>query len=302
MRYGESVQMNVAVIDVGSQTVRLLVACRDDDGLRTVREQKGFLGLGFEVERLGRIRDHKLRETVEHVRSLARTARKAGAVRTETLVTAPGRQAENGSQLVELLAQVTGGPVRILSPDEEGKLAYGGAVAGADLDAETVAVVDVGGGSTEVVVGTASGGPAWVKSFDIGALRLTGRAFPDDPPGRKAVAAGRRTVETELTGLTPPLPQAALAAGGTARSLRKLVGGELGLAELEEAIFILTDQKSARIAKRFDIEPGRARTLAAGAVILGAVQSRLGVPLVVARAGLREGAVLAMLDELAAAA
>ncbi|HEY7003811.1 MAG TPA: hypothetical protein VH281_05980 [Gaiellaceae bacterium] len=295
--------MNVAVIDVGSQTVRLLVACRDGRALRAVREQKGFLGLGFEVERLGRISDDKLSETVEHVRSLARTARKAGAVRTETLVTAPGRQSENGAELVRRLGQVTGGPVRVLSPDEEGKLAYAGAVAAADLDAKTVAVVDVGGGSTEVVVGTPSGGPAWVKSFDIGALRLTERALSDDPPGRKALAAAQGAVAAELAGFTPPLPQAALAAGGTARSLRKLIGGgSLGPAELDEALSILTAQKSSRTAKRFGIEPGRARTLAAGAIILRAVQSRLGVPFTVSRAGLREGAVLALLEELAAAA
>ena len=294
--------MNVAVIDVGSQTVRLLVACRDGDSLRAVREERGFLGLGFEVERLGRLSDEKLHETAQHVRSLARMARKEGAVTTETLVTAPGRQSQNGAELVELLAEATGGPVRILSPDEEGKLAYGGAVAAADLDAETVAVVDVGGGSTEVVVGTPSVGPAWIRSFDIGALRLTGRAFADDPPRRKAVAAARNEVEAELTALTAPLPKAALAAGGTARSLRKLVGPTLGPAELDEALEILTAQKSVRIAKRFDVEPGRARTLAAGAIILAAVQNRLGVPLVVSRAGLREGAVLALLDELLVAA
>ncbi len=294
--------MNVAVIDVGSQTVRLLVACRDGDSLRAVREEKGFLGLGFEVERLGRLSDDKLRETAQHVRSLARTARKEGAVRTETLVTAPGRQSENGAELVELLAEATGGPVRVLSPDEEGKLAYGGAVAAADLDAETVAVVDVGGGSTEVVVGTPSGGPAWIRSLDIGALRLTGRAFADDPPRRNALAAARDEVEAELTAVTAPLPKAALAAGGTARSLRKLVGPTLGPAQLDEALEILTAQRSARIAKRFGVEPGRARTLAAGAIILKAVQNRLGVPLVVSRAGLREGAVLALLDELRVAA
>jgi exopolyphosphatase / guanosine-5'-triphosphate,3'-diphosphate pyrophosphatase len=294
--------MNVAVIDVGSQTVRLLVARRDGGSLQAVRAQKGFLGLGFEVERLGRLSDEKLRETVEHVRSLARTARKEGAVRVETLVTAPGRQSENGAELVERLAQATGGPVRILSPDEEGKLAYGGAGGAADLDGETVAVVDVGGGSTEVVVGTPAGGPAWVKSFDIGALRLTERVFGSDPPRRKALAVAHDEVERELAKFTAPLPKAALAAGGTARSLRKLVGPTLGPAELDRALATLTAQKSGRIAKRLGIEPGRARTLAAGAVILIAVQSRLGVPLAVSRAGLREGAVLALLDELLAAA
>jgi exopolyphosphatase/guanosine-5'-triphosphate,3'-diphosphate pyrophosphatase len=294
--------MNVAVIDVGSQTVRLLVACREQGELRAVRQEKATLGLGFEVERLGRLSEEKLRETVACVSTLARIARKAQSVRTETLVTAPGRQSENGGELVELLAQATGMPTRILSPDEEGKLAYAGAVAAAELESETVAVVDVGGGSTEVVVGTRAEGPAWVRSFDIGALRLTGRALPEDPPRVKSLARARAAVDEELATFIPPLPQAALAAGGTARALRKLVGGSLGPEELSAAVGLLSLERSGRIAKSYGVERGRARTLAAGAVILQAVQHRLGVPLLVSRAGLREGAAVAMLDEFAAAA
>jgi exopolyphosphatase / guanosine-5'-triphosphate,3'-diphosphate pyrophosphatase len=294
--------LNVAVIDVGSHTVRLLVAYRNDGALHAIREAKAALGLGAEVERHGRISDAKLEETAACVADFARAARKDGAARIETVLTAPGRQAENGADLAELLAAAAGTPVRILSPDEEGTLAYDGAVQAADVDAGTIAVVDVGGGSTEVVVGTVEGGPAWVRSVDIGAVRLTGRALESDPPSHAALESALWEVERELTPFTPPLPQAALAAGGTARALRKLVGGTLGPSELDEALSLLSGQKSGRIAKQYDLERGRARTLAAGAVILRAVQHRLGVPLEVSRTGLREGAVLAMLDELVAAA
>jgi exopolyphosphatase/guanosine-5'-triphosphate,3'-diphosphate pyrophosphatase len=294
--------MNVAVIDVGSHTVRLLVASREEGELRALREQKAALGLGVEIEQHGRISDTKLHETVAQVRAFARSAREAGAVRIETIVTAPGRQSENGPALVELLAEATRTPIRILSPDEEGRLAFDGAVQGAELVADTIAVIDVGGGSTEVVVGTPAGGPVWVRSVDIGALRLTGRSLAMDPPSARCLERAMREVEQELAPFTPPLPQAALAAGGTARALRKLVGSTLRPGELDAALELLSEQKSGRIAKAFGIERNRARTLAAGAVILKALQHRLGVPLEVSRTGLREGAVLAMLDELAAAA
>ena len=295
-------RMNVAVIDVGSHTVRLLVACRNDGTLHALREAKAALGLGAEVERHGRITEEKLEQTAACVSDFARAARRDGVFRLETVVTAPGRQAENGADLAEILTDAAGTPVRILSPDEEGRLAYDGAVHAADIDAETVAVVDVGGGSTEVVVGTVDGGPAWIRSVDIGAVRLTGRSLASDPPSPAMLEDALAEVELELSPFTAPLPKAALAAGGTARALRKLVGNTLGPVELDEALDILSTQKSGRVAKQYDVERGRARTLAAGAVILRAVQHRLAVPLQVSRTGLREGAVLAMLDEFVAAA
>jgi exopolyphosphatase / guanosine-5'-triphosphate,3'-diphosphate pyrophosphatase len=294
--------LNVAVIDVGSHTVRLLVAFRKEGALHAIREAKARLGLGAEVERHGRITDAKLEQTAECVSEFVRAARQAGAARIETFVTAPGRQAANGADLAEILVDATGTVVRVLTPDEEGKLAFLGAVQASEIDAETVAVVDVGGGSTEVAVGTVDGGPAWVRSFDIGAVRLTWRALPSDPPSPEAIAHALAEAEDELNLLIPPLPQAALATGGTARALRKLVGDTLGPAQLDEALELFEGQKSVKVATRYDVERHRARTLPAGAVILRAAQRRLGVPLVVSRAGLREGAALAMLDEFAAAA
>ena len=79
-------------------------------------------------------------------------------------------------------------PVRVLSADEEGRLAYQGAVAAAASLPETVAVCDVGGGSTELVVGTPTGGPTWWRSIDLGCVRLTERFLVDDPPGKVAMA------------------------------------------------------------------------------------------------------------------
>ena len=294
--------MKVGIVDVGSNTVRLLVARRDGATLLSIREEREHLFLGEDVERDGRLSAERIAETARCVAGYTRIARGAGVGATEVIVTAPGRQSENGAQLVRELMAAAGAPVRILSADEEGRLAFLGAVAASPSLRGTVAVCDVGGGSAEVVVGTAAGGPAWARSLDIGAVRLTERFLGDDPPGKRALAAARGEVERHLEGFAPPLPQAALATGGTARALRKVVGRELEQGELTAALRILGKRQSSKVAKTFGLHEHRARTLAAGTVILSAVQARLGVPMEVSRAGLREGAALMVLDELAASA
>jgi exopolyphosphatase / guanosine-5'-triphosphate,3'-diphosphate pyrophosphatase len=294
--------MRVAAVDVGSNTVRLLVAGRSGRGLEPLREEKAVLLLGEEVERHGRIRARKLDQVADCVAGYGRVARELGAARIDVIVTAPGRQSENAEELVHRVALAASAPARIISADEEGRLAYLGAVAGFDDELpETVAVCDVGGGSTEIVVGTVRGGPAWFRSVDLGCVRLTERFLSDDPPGKPAMARAAEEAERLFDGIVPPLPQAALAAGGTARALRRLVGPELGAAELETAARRAAKRSSRELAKAYGIDRSRARTLAAGAVLLAAVQRRLSVPLVVARTGLREGAVLELFSEQRAA-
>jgi exopolyphosphatase/guanosine-5'-triphosphate,3'-diphosphate pyrophosphatase len=294
--------MNVAVVDVGSNTVRLLVARREGSELVALDEGREHLFLGEDVERDGRLSAVRIDEAAECVAGFVHSARVLNASAVEVIVTAPGRQGANGDELVRALVAAGGARVRVLSADEEGELAFAGAVAAAGPPAGSVAVVDVGGGSTEVVVGTTEGGPAWSRSLDIGAVRLTARHLADDPPGKRALAAAREEVGRHLDGFAPPLPQAALATGGTARALRKLVGKELGAGDLDAALAILAKRPAAKTAKTFGLHERRARTLAAGAVVFAELQKRLGIALEVSRAGLREGAALALLDELAASA
>jgi exopolyphosphatase/guanosine-5'-triphosphate,3'-diphosphate pyrophosphatase len=294
--------MKVGIVDVGSNTVRLLVARRQAGGLASLAEEREHLFLGEEVERKGRLSPGRIHEAACCAAAYTRRARALGADAVEVIVTAPGRQSANGDRLAHNLAVATAAPVRVLAADEEGRLAFAGAVAAAAGLPESVAVCDVGGGSTEAVVGTVAGGPAWSRSLDIGAVRLTERFLVDDPPGNQALASARAEVERHFEAFAPPLPQVALASGGTARALRRLVGRELEAEELAAALHILGKRPSAKVAKTFGFHEYRARTLAAGAVILSCLQARLGVPLKVSRAGLREGAALALLDELAAAA
>ena len=127
------------------------------------------------------------------------------------------------------------------------------------------------------------------------------RVGGSDPLEKRIVSQLRREAERAFVGVTLPLPHSALATGGSARALRKLVGRTLGEDELAKAVRMLRARPSASVSRVFGLDPLRARTLVAGAVILAEAQRHLGVPLVVARGGLREGAALGLAAERAAA-
>jgi exopolyphosphatase / guanosine-5'-triphosphate,3'-diphosphate pyrophosphatase len=294
--------VRVGIVDVGANTVRLLVAGRDGDSLVAVREERVQLGLGEEIERTGGISDDKLEETALTAAARVRKARKLRCAAIEVLVTSPGRQASNGDELVGRLAHETGVATRVLTAQEEGALAWRGAVGAAREVPATVAVCDVGGGSSQIAVGsTAEGEPAWVRSVDIGSLRLTQRAFDEDPPTDASVERALRAIAEEFDELAPPLPLGALAVGGTARTLRRIAGDVLGPDEFTAAVGELRRSTSRQIAKTYRLDRQRARTITAGALILSEIQHRLSVPLSVGRGGLREGAALQLLDATVAA-
>jgi exopolyphosphatase / guanosine-5'-triphosphate,3'-diphosphate pyrophosphatase len=293
--------VRVGIIDVGANTVRLLVAARDMDRVVAVREERVQLGLGEQIERTGSISEEKLEETALTAAMRVRRARKLGCAAVEVLVTSPGRQAANGRQLVERLADATNAPTRVLTAQEEGELAWRGAVASANEVPSTVAVCDVGGGSAQIAIGSLADGPAWVRSVDIGSLRLTRRAFRQDPPTTQEVERARHVIADSFEDLAPPLPLGALAVGGTARALRRVAGELLGPKEIDGAIEELLRRPSRQVAKTFKLDRQRARTIIAGALILGEIQRRLSVPLEVGRGGLREGAALMLLDATVAA-
>jgi exopolyphosphatase/guanosine-5'-triphosphate,3'-diphosphate pyrophosphatase len=293
--------VRVGIVDVGANTVRLLVAVRGHRGVDPVREERVHVGLGEEIERTGAISHEKIRAAAEAAQKRVVTARKEGCESIEVLVTSPGRQSGNGEKLTQALSESTRVPVRLLSAEDEGALAWYGAVAPAGDLPETVAVCDIGGGSTQVVVGSLRSGPAWVRSVDIGSLRLTRRTFESDPPTAEELAAAQAEVSRSFSDFAPPLPLAALATGGTARALRKLVGADLTDDALAEAVAALARRTKREIAKELGVDRARAATLTGGALILLEVQRRLNVPLGVARGGLREGAAALLLDRVEAA-
>jgi len=287
--------VRVGVIDVGSNTVRLLLASAHGSQLDAIGERKAWIGLGSDVAAYGWISEPALDAVAGTVADFAAEARRAGCARLEVLVASPGRQAANGSELVQRLEAAAQTGVRLLRRDEEARLAFEGAIATVGLTGKSMAVCDVGGGSTQIAIGTPGGGPTWLHSVDIGSLRLTVQAFDRDPPGKKAVSAARRLVAEQFDGLAPPLPKHAIVVGGSARGLRRLAGTRtLQRQHVDVVVRQLRKRPSIEIAAAHGIDPERARTLLAGALIISHLQLRLAVPFVIGRGGVREGAALAL--------
>jgi exopolyphosphatase / guanosine-5'-triphosphate,3'-diphosphate pyrophosphatase len=282
--------MRIGVIDVGSNTTRLLVANAGPDGLVPLDKGKVRLSLGEEIERFGAVSAVHLAAAAKAVRELAAAARRKRVASLDVFLTAPGRQADNAAELVAALSRSAGVQARVLTKEQEGTLAYRGAILITDLSLPSrIAVCDIGGASTEIAVGSPAGGPEWIESVDLGSVRLTTRAGDMHAEARDA-----------FEHLDPPRVDAALVVGGSARAARRLAGAELGEVELAEALRLVEKTSPREVARRFGVDRARAEILPAGVVLLAEVQQRLGVPLHVCSGGIREGAVLASLDALAA--
>jgi exopolyphosphatase / guanosine-5'-triphosphate,3'-diphosphate pyrophosphatase len=294
--------VKVAVIDVGSNSARLLVASVSRSGeIEELRRERAYLRLGDDAYRLGRIGDAKLEETRAVTRRYSRIARKRGVERLTTIVTAPGRQTSNPEELLGAITAATEAPVELLSAEDEGRLAWEGAVAGMDPTAAAVAVIDLGGGTCEVAVGNPCDGVEWVRSRDAGALRVT-RSFLAGEPTVGEVWAARDGVRGLLADLDPPRAEHAFAVGGTARALGRILGKRFDADDLDDLVLRLAVDGIEGAIAGTSITPERAETLLGGTLVLAELADRIGRPLRVGRGGLREGAVLALARDAAIAA
>jgi exopolyphosphatase/guanosine-5'-triphosphate,3'-diphosphate pyrophosphatase len=295
--------MRVAVVDVGSNTARLLVADVFPDGrVEAVEERRERLGLGAEIAERGALSRETVRVVSRACKGYAKLARALAAERAETIVTAPGRQGRAPERLVSALADATHLPVRVLSADEEGRLSFDGAVARAAFPVGLVAVVDVGGGSTEIVLGDRWRGAVWIRSIDLGSIRLTRQCLRRDPPGRRELRRAREAVRAGTAGIAPSRPDRALATGGSARALAKLVGPVFDADDVEAAVETFARRPSGKVARAAGIHPVRAASVLGGALLLAEASRVLDRPLELARGGVREGAALALAGVHASAA
>jgi exopolyphosphatase / guanosine-5'-triphosphate,3'-diphosphate pyrophosphatase len=293
-----------ACIDIGSNTTRLLVADvvgRDATAAPTlapVVERRAFTHLGRACRAGGAVPAAAREALVAVVSAQAEEARALGAEALRVVATAALRRSADGLATCHVLAAAAGAPVELLNERDEARLAFTGATCAlSDAFDGSVAVVDVGGGSAQVVVGTCDTGAGWSVSLPLGSGDLAAAHLRADPPSGRELAGLRAAVEETLAGIALPPVEHALAVGGSATSLRRLAGPRLQPATLERALATLLVAPAVEIARTLRIAPERARLLPAGIVVLAAVAQRIG-PLEVARGGLREG----VLRELAATA
>jgi exopolyphosphatase/guanosine-5'-triphosphate,3'-diphosphate pyrophosphatase len=291
----------VAVVDVGSNSVRLLVSDVVDGQPTFVHTDKVMARIGQSLGHEGRIDDKKIGEVAGIVSRFVADAHRYGARDVRAIATSATREAANGDELAEHVLAASGVPLEVIDGDEEARLAFVGTLASLDEpQAGEIGVVDVGGGSTEIVVGSAADGVAWSRSFRLGSGRLSDRFIEHDPPLESELARIREAIDAVLPAAADvPTPAHALAVAGSATNLRRMVGPLLDAESLARALRLLRGAPSQQIARQFQLEPARARLLPAGALIFEASMERLGTPLWVGRGGIRQGVVLDMVAAVA---
>jgi exopolyphosphatase/guanosine-5'-triphosphate,3'-diphosphate pyrophosphatase len=289
--------MRCAAIDIGSNTTRVLVAEPQDGQLRKVMEQRAYTRIDDSSRRKGKIVAEKVAEIAEVVATQVRLAEELGPQAIRIVATAAIREAKNRDEVVAEIARVCGAPVDVLSEDEEGRLAFIGATKtlGHPVEGE-VGVVDVGGGSSEVIFGTVGEGVRAVRSFKIGSGALTDEFLVNDPPSAGEIRALRDRIADFFEGVELDRPDQAVAVGGSATSLRALVGAVLEYETLERAVRVLAGDPIADVAKRFELDPRRVKILPAGVLLLEKLSELLAQPLQIGKGGLREGIVLDLIN------
>ena len=272
--------MRVAAVDLGTNSTRLLVADVGDGSLEEVARVTKITRLGEGVDERKRLLPLPIARVRNVLTDFRREAEQLGAERTLAVATSAVRDAENGEAFLGEIEWSYGFTTRLLTGDEEAQLTFRGVSLGRDVAADTL-VIDIGGGSTELVVG----GPAGLRfhdSLDLGCVRLTERFLHSDPPTAEELdacaEAGRALLAERVPG--DVRPETAIGVAGTITSLAAL---DLGLAEYDaervhghrlsrEGVHLQLDRlASVALAERRKIpalDPDRAPVIVAGAVIL----------------------------------
>lgn len=286
-----------AAIDIGSNTTRLLVAEPVDGQLKKTMEQRAYTRIGKAVDAEGGIKAEKTEEVGEVVATQVRLARELGAKEIRAVATAAIREASNGDAVAEAIGHVAGIPIEILSEEEEGRLSFIGATKTLGHPVEgMVGVVDVGGGSSEVILGTVPGGVQSVRSWPVGSGNLAEELISSDPPSAAEVRRIRDRIDDIFEGVEIERPAQAVAVGGSATSLRRLVGAVLEYETLERGIRVLCGDPAAEVGRRFELDPTRVKILPTGVLLLEKLSDLLGQPLQIGKGGLREGVILDLLN------
>jgi exopolyphosphatase/guanosine-5'-triphosphate,3'-diphosphate pyrophosphatase len=289
--------MLCAAIDIGSNTTRVLVAEPLDGQLKKVMEQRAYTRINKAIDADGAILPEKVEEVAEVVATQVRLARELGAETIRAVATAAVREAANGERTAKAIAKAAGVEVDILGDEEEGRLSFIGATKTLGHPVSgPVGVVDVGGGSTEVILGSVQEGAQEVRSWKVGSGVLADELLASDPPSAAEIRKVRDRIDDIFDGVEIDHPAQAVAVGGSATSLRRLVGAVLEYETLERGIRVLCGDPAAEVARRFELDPERVRILATGVLLLEKMSELLGQPLQIGKGGLREGVILDLLN------
>ncbi|MBB4958071.1 exopolyphosphatase/guanosine-5'-triphosphate,3'-diphosphate pyrophosphatase [Micromonospora polyrhachis] len=293
----------VAAIDCGTNSIRLLVADLPDPSagpsapLVDLARRMEIVRLGQGVDRTGRLAPEAIERTRAALAGYAAEIESLGADRIRMCATSASRDAENADEFRAMVLRTLGVEPEVVTGDEEARLSFTGAVRGLPADAEApFLVVDIGGGSTEFVVG--SGGVDAAISVDIGCVRMTERHLHDDPPTAEQIAAAEADITAAVDRALAAVPgREAATLVGLAGSVTTVVAIAQGLTSYDpgrihharisydEVARVTTDLLAMSAAQRLAIpvmHPGRADVIGAGALVLRVIMERAGMDSVVA--------------------
>src|SRR5215213_10301151 len=275
---------HVAVIDMGSNSTRLLVAEVGEGTVQELTRATRITRLAQGVDATGRLADDAIDRVLAALTDYRAEIDRLGASRVTAVATSAVRDAANGQEFLALLRDRFGFDAQILSGDEEATLTFLGATAARPPGGAPVLVLDIGGGSTEFVVGVPGDAPSFHVSTQAGAVRQTERHVTGDPPAREDLRALADEVSAIIADAVPPDLRASTTAGiavaGTATSVaaidqeldpydpERVHGYELQLAACERTLAMLAALPESERREVSGLHPDRAPTIVAGVVIL----------------------------------
>lgn len=279
--------MKVAAVDIGSNSVRLLVC--DGEG-RTLHRATTVTGLASGVDATGTLSNEAVDATMRVIEAYRDVieALDVGAVRA--VATSATRDADNGPSVMSTIGGVLGSPPEIISGEREASLAFAGATSGRSGTGPRV-VADIGGGSTEIIRGDRH--VDWVHSYDIGSVRLTDRSLPNRPATREELSAARAEVDRVFS--TPPVAARSDRIIGVAGTFTSLAAMHLDLVEYDadlvhgsamsrDDIGALLDHLATldvpTTARIPSLQPARAPAILAGTVVAAGVMDAIGASMV----------------------
>jgi exopolyphosphatase/guanosine-5'-triphosphate,3'-diphosphate pyrophosphatase len=279
-----------AVVDLGTNSIRLLVVERADHGdRRELARDMVITRIGAGVDRTGRIDDASLDRTIRVLERYCRRARALHATSIRVSATSAVRDASNRGELEAAVLKNAGSKLEVISGDREAALSFRGATEGLGRPAPFL-VLDIGGGSTEFVVGAQRAEHA--ISTQMGSVRLTERHIRSDPPTPGELEALKGDVRTVLEDVERRVPvrdaRTFVAVAGTATTVQAISLGlsrydpdaihrtELSLAEAERVLGDLATMTTAERSALPVMAKGRGDVIVAGAVVLVEVMRRFG--------------------------
>jgi exopolyphosphatase/guanosine-5'-triphosphate,3'-diphosphate pyrophosphatase len=298
----------VAAVDLGTNSTRLLVADVEDGRISDLDRETRITRLGEGVDERRRLLPVPIARVRNVLSDFRRTVESLGAERTLVVATSATRDAENGEAFLGEIEWSYGFTTRLLSGHDEARMTFRGVTSDRGVDSGTI-IVDLGGGSTELVAGGPEG-VRWNDSLDIGSARLTERFLKSDPPAQDELDRGAGAVRALLAERVPDEirgdTQAAIGVAGTITSLAGLAlglqeydrervhGFELTAEALEEQLNRLASVPLEERRQMRPLDPDRAPVIVGGAVIAREVLSFFGLEVLqISERDILDGAALA---------